>query len=335
MGLSALFIATLLAQASPQPSASAAPTTFTFAAPSGWKSVGIHGSAPAGNEQLTIVGMWTSGAPAFETLIVQVASGAAKSLDDYGAVAQKSLGTLKGLTAQPPTPVVLCGGIPGRLIKYTFDSPQARLSGSEIFAVNEGRVYAVAYIHKADSPDTPAALDAMSGLCPVGAPSAIEAKQDSPPPLTAPAGWTQASLGMNVNTAAGGASLWLWTNAAAPPGKTEIIEAVSLRFSLPVSAPTTADDDRIVDSFIHAMSAWASDVKVVDRKPIQLCDVSGIAVHFTGTAFTKPMDMQVVLAPATPTMLAAVYMHPLGTPENPDAMKAIDSLCPRTAPLAT
>jgi hypothetical protein len=47
------------------------------------------------------------------------------------------------------------------------------------------------------------------------------------------------------------------------------------------------------------------------------------------------MDMQVVLAPATPTMLAAVYMHPLGTPENPDAMKAIDSLCPRTAPLAT
>jgi hypothetical protein len=83
------------------------------------------------------------------------------------------------------------------------------------------------------------------------------------------------------------------------------------------------------------MSAWASDVKVVYRKPIQLCDVSGIAVHFTGTAFTKPMDMQVVLAPATPTMLAAVYMHPLGTPENPDAMKAIDSLCPRTAPLAT
>jgi hypothetical protein len=83
-----------------------------------------------------------------------------------------------------------------------------------------------------------------------------------------------------------------------------------------------------VDAFENGMKAYSADIKVIEQKPIALCQSHSIFLRVTASAFSQTMDIDAVLAPGTPTTYAAIYKRFKGAAENPDALKAIESICP-------
>jgi hypothetical protein len=348
----ALLLTALVAQASPlpsaTPSASAAPTAapspatvplsqpFVFVPPSDWTSMGMQGSLGAGDTQTTMVGMWGPSLRDGSSLSVAVASSQGLSLDAY---ITQSLAAYKTFSSYEPistTPVSLCGGVRGKIVKSSLIALQRKLTISQLFTVNDGRAYIATYT-RGSSVDSQPALDAMAALCPNGQPQVAASKAETLAPIAGPPGWKQNSIGNDdASNAAKLPSLWLWTNPASPPGS-EVVEAlmvpVPASAAFPPSSP--AMNDFYVQTFERGMKLWASDIKIVEQKPIQLCQTSGISLRMTATAFLKSVELDVVLAPGTPTTYAAMYLRMKGVAENPDAVKAIDSLCPADRQVTT
>jgi hypothetical protein len=316
-------LAVLLAQI---PTPSPTPQASRFTPPAGWTSFAakqVQSLAP----NATIVGWWELGSDIHTQRInLTTAPSVGLSTDDFVTLRMRlSENQYRDRQVTSSTPTPLCDGAEGRTLVYRWGARMdMETTTHQLFAVSGETAYIATYEHRSVDPDSPIALASLMSLCPPPA-ARIAGLPPSRAPLTPPAGWMANSPGAAYTlTHPGGPRVWTWIGT--PPGSnghSEVLEALML----PQPRRASIQEDQVVASFEDGISKWASDVVVLERTRVALCRSTGVSLRMRATVQSQVMDIDAVLSPGTPKTYGAFYMRLTGTNADPDAMKAIQSLC--------
>ncbi len=318
--ISSVLLSVLFAQASPVPTASPSPGPL-LTPPSGWK---IAMSAFRSGNTAGLQQGWFKRSKSDASFLM------AGSAPNFG-LAQADFVKLneQALTKSYPSmrivadePVAICGSHSGEEVVARVATPQgveAKLR--MLFVVLPSHGYFGMYRHRWDQPDDPAAVAALRGMCPPWE-SAL-APVSGTPPITPPAAWASANMSAYTAKDQAAPAMWAWVGPSDAQGHTGVVMAMTMPGTQSLSSSAVSD------GLVKGMSTWATSVKLTSQTTLPLCAATGDVFTFSAFYKTLPVTLEAVVAPGFPTMYTSIYMRWSGSPEDPNAVTAIKSLCPR------
>jgi hypothetical protein len=312
-------LAALIAQATPAATATPLPL---FVPPAGWQQPPRPANAAPGSAGE--LGEWQnlSQEHGYETFEVRSIPSAGQSVE---ALAHSYAGTLDS-NERPvgARDVTLCGGASGAMVEFQWtDGNNVTRDVHLVAAENGDLAYVALYERHASSTDSPEAMAALTSLCPTGV-------NATPSPiglyvLRPPADWKQQP---NAPT-------------AAAPG----LQLLGMYFGPSVDAFTTqmnviraplADPNETVAARAKESADYltAHGGTLFTSRATRLCNGThdGWILEMDRATPERKLSFVQMLLLDGGFEYIATYSRPFGTPPEPAAMKALDSLCPLPTP---
>lgn len=212
----------------------------------------------------------------------------------------------------------LCGGQRGLLLSIKKTGSDERVS--QLYAGNDP-VYVTTLTYP-DSVGDHGARHALMTLCP---PSTVAHADPGPPlPFKLPAGWNRGSIKAMGPVSPPLVPIGLWLHLAA---HSAFLESLSLVRGPALQADVTPEEES--EAMLSYMKQNVAGFSLKDSHAQSLCKgVDGWYASYLLTSGAHELAVEQAFAYAADASYIMRYTRKSGDPEDPNARKALDSLCP-------
>lgn len=310
----------------PSPAVSASPAAQAlFTPPKHWRKTAL-GNKPADVTRfIASFERYVDGYP--QEFNILEGSSAGMPLADYADLNIKMIATSMKVRPFESRLVATCGGHPAWLVKYHAKMYGRDMTFTQEFALGGSRAYAATYGRLSTQKDDPDAIEALGELCP---PPEQDAATDlGAVPMQPPDGWKRLNpslIGSSMSDVIVG--LWMGDATGGFPQSINIIRS-------PISGNSQSMAAE-VPMVITMLKQKYPSLVMRQSHAERLCEkYDGWYMEYS----THTQGVDVILEQTTVladnVMYIASYGRGISAPENAAARKAIDSLCPTDAKLAS